>query len=187
MMAPMPGENSRKVFIVVAGGHPAAERHFEDTIQRKRTLDEVRRFAAEDRRRKVFDELRRPTFSGPCLRLQEVIRFLGYGKIREIDEASKNAKDFDTNVLLAAGESVPPFNTRNHDRLGRRRVDFSCVTDRCLAPLCRAHRAWLPTTSTALAGAGAVGRSATTWKGNFRASVLRVSFGQSANVHAHTE
>lgn len=63
--------------------------------------------AAEERRRKVFEELKRPTFSGPCLRLHEVIRFLGYGKIREIDEASKNAKDFDTNVLLAAGEGVP--------------------------------------------------------------------------------
>jgi len=36
--------NSRKVFIVVAGGNPSAERHFEDTIQRKRSLEEVRRF-----------------------------------------------------------------------------------------------------------------------------------------------
>ncbi len=63
--------------------------------------------SSEDRRRKVFEELRRPTFSGPCLRLNEVIRFLGYEKVREIDESSKNAKDFDTNTLLAAGESVP--------------------------------------------------------------------------------
>jgi hypothetical protein len=55
----------------------------------------------------VFEELRRPTFSGPCLRLNEVIKFLGYEKVREIDEVSKNAKDFDTNVLLTAGESVP--------------------------------------------------------------------------------
>jgi len=63
--------------------------------------------ASEDRRRKVFEELRRPTFSGPCLRLNEVIRFLGYEKLREIDESSKNAKDFDTSIMLAAGESVP--------------------------------------------------------------------------------
>src|SRR6185503_17303758 len=34
----------RKIFLVVAGGNPSAERHFEDTIQRKRTLDEVRGF-----------------------------------------------------------------------------------------------------------------------------------------------
>ena len=63
--------------------------------------------ASESRRRKVFDELRRPTFSGPCLRLNEVIRFLGYEKLREIDESSKNAKDFDPNVLLSGGEGVP--------------------------------------------------------------------------------
>jgi hypothetical protein len=63
--------------------------------------------ASENRRKKVFDELRRPTFSGPCLRLNEVIRFLGYEKLREIDELSKNAIDFDPNVLLAGGESVP--------------------------------------------------------------------------------
>jgi len=35
---------SRRVFIVVAGGNASAQRHFEDTIQLKRTLDEVRRF-----------------------------------------------------------------------------------------------------------------------------------------------
>jgi hypothetical protein len=63
--------------------------------------------ASENRRRKVFDELKRPTFSGPCLRLNEVIRFLGYEKLREIDELSKNAKDFDPSVLLAGAESVP--------------------------------------------------------------------------------
>jgi hypothetical protein len=63
--------------------------------------------ASEDRRKKVFDELSRPTFSGPCLRLNEVIRFLGYKKIREIDESFKSAKDFDTNVLMTSGEGVP--------------------------------------------------------------------------------
>lgn len=40
----MPPANSRRVFLVVAGGNPVAERHFEDTIQHKRTLDEVRKF-----------------------------------------------------------------------------------------------------------------------------------------------
>src|SRR6185437_12726190 len=40
----MPDKAERKVFLVVAGGNPAAERHFEDTIQCKRTLDEVRKF-----------------------------------------------------------------------------------------------------------------------------------------------
>src|SRR6202021_4317152 len=63
--------------------------------------------ASEDRRKKVFDELRRPAFSGPCLRLNEVIRFLGYEKLREIDESVRNAKDFDTDILISSGESVP--------------------------------------------------------------------------------
>jgi hypothetical protein len=63
--------------------------------------------ASEERKRRVFDELRRPTFSGSCLRLNEVIRFLGYEKVREIDESSKIATNFDANVLLGAGESVP--------------------------------------------------------------------------------
>jgi hypothetical protein len=63
--------------------------------------------ASENRRRRVFEELRRPTFSGPCLRLNEVIRFLGYEKLRDIDEGSKGAKDFDANTLLAVSESVP--------------------------------------------------------------------------------
>ncbi len=63
--------------------------------------------ASKDRRRKVFEELRRPTFSGPCLRLNEVIRFLEYEKLREIDESSKNTKELDANVLLAASEGVP--------------------------------------------------------------------------------
>ena len=44
MMTRMPQRDSRKVFIVVAGGNSSAERHFEDTIQRKRTLQEVRGF-----------------------------------------------------------------------------------------------------------------------------------------------
>src|SRR6266542_1787172 len=44
IMARMPHGNLRKVFLVVAGGNTAAERHFEDTIQRTRTLEEVRGF-----------------------------------------------------------------------------------------------------------------------------------------------
>jgi hypothetical protein len=40
----MPYRHSRNVFLIVAGGNPAAERHFEDTIQHKRKLEEVRRF-----------------------------------------------------------------------------------------------------------------------------------------------
>ena len=38
----------RNIFIVVAGGNLAAERHFEDTIQRKRNISEIRRFLPQN-------------------------------------------------------------------------------------------------------------------------------------------
>jgi hypothetical protein len=44
------------------------------------------------------------------LRLNEVIRFLGYEKVREIDDLSKKDKPFDASVLLTAGEGVPLAN-----------------------------------------------------------------------------
>ena len=37
----------RKIFLVVAGGNAAAERHFEDIIQNKRNLNEIRQFLPE--------------------------------------------------------------------------------------------------------------------------------------------
>ena len=55
----------------------------------------------------MFSELPRPTFSGPCLRLNEVIRFLSCGNVREIDDAAKNVREFDVGTLQAAGEAVP--------------------------------------------------------------------------------
>jgi len=39
--------------------------------------------------------------------LNEGIRFLGYEKVREIDEASKDSKNFDATVLFTAAEGVP--------------------------------------------------------------------------------
>jgi hypothetical protein len=63
--------------------------------------------ASEERRKRVFEELRRPTFSGACLRLNEVVRFLGYEKVREIDESAKSATNFDANALFGVGENVP--------------------------------------------------------------------------------
>lgn len=40
--------NLRRIFIVVAGGNAAAERHFEDTIKRKRNSSECRRFLPQE-------------------------------------------------------------------------------------------------------------------------------------------
>jgi hypothetical protein len=62
--------------------------------------------ASEERKKKVFNELLRPTFSGSALRLNEVIRFLGYKKVREIDESLKNNDEFDGNMLLSVGERI---------------------------------------------------------------------------------
>lgn len=63
--------------------------------------------AAEERKRKVFSELSRPTFSGPSLRLNEVIRFLSYEKLRDIDEKYKEEPEFEPQLLFTAGEPVP--------------------------------------------------------------------------------
>lgn len=62
--------------------------------------------ASEDKRRKVFNELLRPTFTDSALRLNEVIRFLSYNRIREIDNSFKDVKVFDSSILLNAGEKV---------------------------------------------------------------------------------
>jgi hypothetical protein len=63
--------------------------------------------ASKDRKRRVFEELKRPTFSGPCLRLNEVIRFLGYDQVREIDRSSENDRNFDSRIVFSASEAVP--------------------------------------------------------------------------------
>ncbi|MEX1997827.1 MAG: hypothetical protein WEA04_04105 [Candidatus Andersenbacteria bacterium] len=63
-------------------------------------------FIVADRKRqsKIFRELERPTFSGPCLRLHEVIAFLDYAAIREIDEEAK--KEFDSSLLFARAQKI---------------------------------------------------------------------------------
>lgn len=63
--------------------------------------------ADKERRNKVFAELRRPTFDNPYLRLKEVIGFLSYNKVRELDE-SKDIRDANltTDFLLNQSERV---------------------------------------------------------------------------------
>ena len=46
--------------------------------------------ANRERKNKVFEQLRRPTFSNTYLKLDEVMRFLSYDSIRKLDE---NLKD----------------------------------------------------------------------------------------------
>lgn len=68
--------------------------------------------ASDDRKRRVFEELKRPTFSGPCLRLNEVIRFLGYEKLREIDESAKVQPDLTPVACSLLGRVCHTFLTR---------------------------------------------------------------------------
>lgn len=53
--------------------------------------------ASRERRNKVFNELQRPTFNNPYLNLKDVISFLSYDKVREIDE---NLKGQNANVTV---------------------------------------------------------------------------------------
>ena len=69
--------------------------------------------ASRERKIKVFDELHRPTFSGPCLRLNEVIRFIDYEKIRELDNAYRDERSgFEPEILLKEAESPQQILTR---------------------------------------------------------------------------
>ncbi|HCC23863.1 TPA: hypothetical protein DF272_06845 [Candidatus Falkowbacteria bacterium] len=62
--------------------------------------------AAETRRSKIISELSRPTFSGPCLRLNEVIRYLSYDMVRKVDNSVKDGDAFEVDALLNLGEKV---------------------------------------------------------------------------------
>jgi hypothetical protein len=62
--------------------------------------------ANRERRNKVFNELKRPTFSNDYLKLDEAIKFLSYDKVRELDEKHKDDLSFDTAWLSDSAESV---------------------------------------------------------------------------------
>lgn len=62
--------------------------------------------APEDKKRKVFEELKRPSFSGVALRMNEVTHYLGYKTIREVDESHKGSMEFDANILFSRSEAI---------------------------------------------------------------------------------
>lgn len=63
--------------------------------------------ADRERKNKVFSELKRPTFDNPYLRLKEVIGFLSYDKVRELDEGgTSNDANLTTDFLLEQSERV---------------------------------------------------------------------------------
>jgi hypothetical protein len=64
--------------------------------------------AQKEKKSRVFDQLRRPTFSNEHLALDKAIKFLSYDAIRELDENHKNDPlSFNIDWLLDKAESVP--------------------------------------------------------------------------------
>lgn len=58
-----------------------------------------------DRKNKVFEQIKRPTFSNDYLKLNEVVKFLSYDKIRELDESFKNGQaGFNIDWLINVAE-----------------------------------------------------------------------------------
>ena len=55
------------------------------------------------RKHKVLNELLRPTFSSPALRLNEIVKYLSYDDVREVDSSAK--KEFAPESLLTIGVS----------------------------------------------------------------------------------
>lgn len=59
------------------------------------------------RRNKVFEELRRPTFSNPYLRLNEAVKYLSYDVVRKLDDDMKGERvGFDLGWLVEKAEST---------------------------------------------------------------------------------
>lgn len=63
--------------------------------------------ANRDRKNKVFEQLRRPTFANDYLSLDRIVKFLSYDNIRNLDESLKNEQlGFNIDWLLKEAESV---------------------------------------------------------------------------------
>lgn len=63
--------------------------------------------ASKERKTKVFEQLKRPTFSNEYLSLNKAVKYISYDSVRKLDEELKDKKPgFDLNWLLNASESV---------------------------------------------------------------------------------
>lgn len=61
--------------------------------------------ADRDRRSRVFEQLRRPTFSNEYLHLDKFVKYLSYDKVRELDSKHDN-QIFETEFITSSAESV---------------------------------------------------------------------------------
>lgn len=63
--------------------------------------------ANRDRKNKVFEQLRRPTFSNDYLALDRAVKYLSYDKVRSLDESLKKQQTgFNIDWLIKEAESV---------------------------------------------------------------------------------
>jgi hypothetical protein len=63
--------------------------------------------ANRERKNKVFEQLRRPTFSNNYLSLDQIVKFLSYDSVRELDENFKEDKTgFNIDWLIKKAESA---------------------------------------------------------------------------------
>jgi hypothetical protein len=65
--------------------------------------------APEEKRRKVFEELRRPTFSGPCLQMDKVVNYLSYEALRKFDYRVAEGS-FDISEFKGVSESIAEYS-----------------------------------------------------------------------------
>lgn len=63
--------------------------------------------APREKRPQVFEQVRRPTFSNPYLKLREAIRFLTYDNVRDLDEKFSDKKyGLTTEMVVNSGEII---------------------------------------------------------------------------------
>jgi len=63
--------------------------------------------APREKRPQVFEQIRRPTFSNPYLKLKEAIRFLSYDNVRDLDEKFSDKRyGLTTEMIVSAGEII---------------------------------------------------------------------------------
>ena len=63
--------------------------------------------APRDKRPQVFDQVKRPTFSNPYLKLKEAIRFLSYDVVRDLDDKfSDKNYGLTTEMVISSGEVI---------------------------------------------------------------------------------
>lgn len=62
--------------------------------------------ADREKRQRVFEQLRRPTFANEYLQLDKAVKYLSYDSVRELDEQTSTSSLYDISAVEALAESV---------------------------------------------------------------------------------